>query len=353
MKRLLQVLLAVLLLYLFFWPVHIQPERWKAEKRPPMQGIYETNYQLELMNRHFEGICLQCEDVAVDSSGYIYGGTESGIILKLNKNKADTLANTGGRPLGLHIDGNNNVIVADARKGLLSISPDGHIDLLTDTHEGIPFRFTDDVDIAADGKIYFSDASHKFNIDQYKYDFIERTPNGRLLVYDPADQTTTLLMDSLYFANGVALGRNDEYVLVNETSAHRVRRYWLEGPQKGTSDIFLDNLPFYPDGISYNEHGIFWIAMMSPRNKMLDGLSKFPFIRKVFVRIPPRLMPKPKNYAFVLGVNDAGDVLFNLQHPKGKFAQITSAQQFNGSLYLGSLSEPAIAILELKQLTDM
>lgn len=354
MKRLFLASLGLFFIYLLFWPVGIQPEKWDSGQRPPMEGMYEVNYQLELLDRHFEGVCLQCEDVAVDSNGFIYGGTESGVILKMSRTgKTDTLAITGGRPLGLHIDAENKLIVADAKKGLLSIDSDGNIKTLTDRHGEKPFRFTDDVDIANDGRIYFSDASYKYSTHNYRLDMIEHGPNGRLLVYDPADRSTTLLMDNLYFANGVALGPDDQFVLVNETSAHRVLRYWLKGPKAGESDVFIDNLPFYPDGISYNENGIFWIAMMAPRNRMLDGLSKFPFLRKAFVRVPDRLMPKPKNYAFVLGVNDQGNILFNLQHPRGKFAQITSVQQFNGSLFLGSLKESAIGILDLKELTDM
>ena len=354
MKKLYKGLLLLLLAYLLFWPVDIHPERWSHAKAPPLRGIFEVNYQLELLDRHFEGICLQCEDVAIDSNGYIYGGTETGAILKLSKGgHIDTLAMTNGRPLGLHLDADNNLIVADAQKGLLRIDQDGNIETLVTEHGGKPFLFTDDLDIASDGKIYFSDASDRFDKDHYKRDFIEHMPNGRLLVYDPLDGSTDLLMDGLYFANGVALSEKEDFVLVNETSSYRVRRYWIKGEKAGKSDIFLDNLPFYPDGISYNENGIFWIAMMSPRNKLLDALSLTPFLRKAFVRIPGKLMPNPKNYSFVLGVNHRGDIIYNLQHPKGKLTQITSAQQFKNTLYLGSLDATAIGILELGELTDM
>ncbi|MBU0989638.1 MAG: hypothetical protein KJ823_05555, partial [Proteobacteria bacterium] len=54
------------------------------------------------------------------------------------------------------------MIVADAFRGLLSIAPDGTITELAVVADGVPIRYADDVDVAADGKIYFSDASTKF-----------------------------------------------------------------------------------------------------------------------------------------------------------------------------------------------
>src|SRR6185295_12743000 len=98
-----------------------------------------------------------------------------------------------------------NLIVADAFKGLLSISPDGQISVLTTEAGGMRFAFTDDVDIASDGKIYFSDASNKFGFGHHMEDVLEHAGRGRLLCYNPADGKTTVLMDGIQFANGVAV----------------------------------------------------------------------------------------------------------------------------------------------------
>lgn len=350
MIKKLAIAAAILLLaYLFFWPVPVDPDKFEVEKAPELAGDYLVNSKLHDVRRALEGTCLQCEDVDYDSAGYIYGGTEDGRIIKVREGEeAIVLAETGGRPLGIHFDAERNLIVCDAKKGLLSVSPSGDLKVLVTEHGGRPFKFTDDVDIAADGMIYFSDASDKFDNDHYKHDFIEHRPHGRLLKYDPASGQTEMLMDDLYFANGIALSMEDSFVLVNETSAHRVMRYWLKGGKQGTSDVFIDNLPFYPDGISRGENGIFWIAMMSPRNSLLESLSGSPFIRKVIVRLPQALMPKPKNYSFVLGVNEDGEVIYNLQDPDAKFAQITSIQQYGDTLFLGSLYEPAIGIYILQ-----
>lgn len=341
-------ILVLLLIYLLFWPTNVTPDNWNPPPAPKLESIFAKNEKLKAIEIIHKGQCKECEDIAVDPNGAIYGGTVDGEILKFEGEKRTVLANTSGRPLGLHFDTLQNLIVCDAQKGLLSIDPSGNIEVLETTYGEKPFLFTDDADISSTGVIYFTDASYKFHNEQYKLDFIEHGANGRFFSYHPRTKNTTLLLDNLYFANGVAISSQEDFVLVNETSAHRVRRYWLDGDKAGTSDIFLDNLPFYPDGVSRGENGIFWIAMQSPRNKLLDGLSNQPYLRKAVARVPKFLMPKPKNYSFVLGVDETGKVIYNLQDPDAKFAQITSIEQVGNTLYFGSLSENGIGMYELE-----
>ena len=71
----------------------------------------------------------------------------------------------------------------------------------------MPFRFTDNLDLARDGTVYFSDASSRYGQADYMLDLLEARPHGRLLRYDPASRRTTVLLRDLYFANGVALSR--------------------------------------------------------------------------------------------------------------------------------------------------
>ena len=57
-------------------------------------------------------------------------------------------------------DAEGNLIIADAIQGLISIDIDGKINTLSrkSDSDNIPLNFVDDLDIASDGKIYFSDA---------------------------------------------------------------------------------------------------------------------------------------------------------------------------------------------------
>ena len=190
--------------------------------------------------------------------------------------------------------------------------------------------------------IYFSDASSKYGPNQFAQAILEHGPNGRLLAYDPRSESTRRLLGGLYFANGVALSPDGSFVLVNETGAYRVTRYWLDGPRAGLSDTFLDNLPGFPDGISSNGKDTFWVALYARRDATLDALMPWPLVRGVVMRLPDFLLPTPKKYGFVIGIDLNANVVHNLQDPSGAFAPITSVEQFGNTLYLGSLVEAAV-----------
>lgn len=335
-------LLVAFILYLLLWPIDIEPKAWTPPPAPDMSGIFEPNNKLAAAEKfptvHGEGP----EDLAIDTAGFIYAGLLNGKIIRFQPDGTDpeVFAETGGRPLGMAFDSLRNLIVADADKGLLLVDAEGGILPLTTAYQGQPYKFVDDLDIAADGKIYFSDASMEAGVHNWKEDIMVHSGTGRLFVYDPARKHTQLLLGGLNFANGIALGPDDAYVLVNETSAYRIVKYWLKGPQGGNSEIFIENLPGFPDNISFNEAGTFWVALANPRNKLLDKLLPHPFLRKIVDRLPEAVQPAPVKYGFVLGIDEQGEVKYNLQDPEGGFAPVTSVKEIEGYLYLGSLTEP-------------
>ncbi|MDJ0839239.1 MAG: SMP-30/gluconolactonase/LRE family protein [Acidobacteriota bacterium] len=347
--RTIPVLLILLAGYLLLWPVPIDPAIWKPPPAPAMDGEYTPNEYLRKVKRVDLDDGRGPEDVAVDTQGRVYGGLEDGRIMRYDAalNQWERFCDTGGRPLGLHFDAAGNLIVADAVAGLLAVNPSGSVTVLATEAENRPFRFTDDLDIGPEGTIYFSDASYKFGHHHWKADALEHRPNGRLLAYDPVSQRVRVLLGGLYFANGVAVSPDGSFVLVNETWKYRVTRYWLKGEKAGKRDFFITNLPGFPDGISTGKD-TFWVALASPRNKQLDTLADKPFLRKIVARLPAFMQPKEQRYAFVLGLDMGGKVKHNLQDPRGeRFSMITSVQEHDGRLYLGSLKLPAFAHVEV------
>ena len=267
------VLVAIIVLYLLVWPVPISPQAWTPPTAPPLTGPYEQNSKLAHVFRL--GIVppekgFAPEDVALDAENRVYTGLDDGRIMRLQADDGhwEGFSNTYGRPLGLAFDPNGNLIVADAIKGLLSIARDGSVTVLTTSADGVPFGCTNDLDVAADGTVYFTDASSKFPLTSFTADILEHGPNGRLLAYDPKTKTTRTVLSHLAFANGVAVSPDQTFLLVVETGKYRVHRVWLNqgpakvvsadspagiaGPKYGTSEIFIDNLPGFPDGISSN-----------------------------------------------------------------------------------------------------
>lgn len=319
-------------------------------KAASLSGVLTPNNFLQKATLLGKGKINGPEDVAIDNEGRIYGGTQDGKIVRiLRDDSIEIFAETKGRPLGIQFDKEQNLIVCDAYKGLLSIDPKGNIEVLSTAAEGIPFRFTDALDIASDGSIYFTDASYKYVQNEYLYDLMESRPNGRFMRYTPATGQTTVLLKDLYFANGVALSQNEDFVLINETYRYRVVRYWLTGVNEGKKDIFIENLPGFPDNISSNRKGKFWIALFTVRNPMVDKLHPFPFLKEQLSKLPKAFWPKPKPYGLVIALDEQGNITQSLHDPTGQhLKEITSVTEYGNYLYLGSLHNDRIGKYKLE-----
>jgi sugar lactone lactonase YvrE len=340
------VLLAAAGAYLALWPVPIEPVAWEA---PPVVALVHPEWppdgRLSAVVRFGERDAPGAEAIAVDAQGRPHSGTRDGRIVRLDfDGTLRTLARTGGRPLGLAFGKDGTLYVCDAMKGLLALARDGALRTLATGHGGVRFGFTDDVDVGPDGTVYFSDASSRFGPTQYREDILEHGGHGRLLAWDPATGATRLLLDGLQFANGVAVSGDGKYVLVNETGAYRVTRYWLQGARRGTSEPFLENLPGLPDNITWSpERQAFWIALFTPRVKALDLLAPYPFLRKVVLRLPMFLQPSPARHGWAVAMGENAWVQANLQDASpGAYAPVTSVREANGVLWLGSLERDGI-----------
>ena len=335
--------LVVLALYLFLWPVPIEPGVWDPPPVPALEGDFAENRVLQAMELFPTPGTSGPEDVAVDSEGRAYVGVEQGQILRYAADGSDphVFAVTGGRPLGLDFDNDGNLIVADAAKGLLSVDAAGAVSVLCTEAGGQPFGFADDVDVDSQNVAWFSDASVRWDHHHVMNDALESRASGRLVKYDIGSGECTTVLSDLYFANGVAVSPDDSYVLVNETMRYRTKRVYVRGPRVGVVETFIDNLPGFPDGISAGADGVFWLAIYAPRNEILDAAGPKPWLRRVVYRIPSALQPKPRRHPFVLGLDANGDVVHNLQDADGvEFSKSTSAEQVGDWLYIGSLTEP-------------
>lgn len=113
-------------------------------------------------------------------------------------------------------------------------------------------------------------------------------PSGRLFRYDRTQKINVLLIDRLYFANGVALSPNEDFVVVAECAGSQLKRYYLKGPKSGTTDIFIDGLPGTPDNLTPDSKGL-WVPLPISRNSKNPALwqsaANAPLIRTFVLRL--------------------------------------------------------------------
>ena len=323
----------------------ISPVKWNPPPRTPFEGRFAANDRLagvELWHTPAEGP----EDVAFDSDGNLYTGTVDGSILRFSPGggEPEVLLNTGGRPLGIEVDSDDRVVICDAYRGLLRWSG-GEPELLATSYEGEDFKFTNNASIASDGTIYFTVSSRRFDFDNYKLDLIEHSGTGRLYALRP-DGQLELLLDDLQFSNGVALSEDESSLAYAETGLYRVSRLWLRGGSVGRVEIIIDNLPGFPDNLT-QDGGIFWVPLVSPRDKIVDILARSPMLARLAANLPDPLQPAPARHAAVFGIDEDGTVVHNLQDPDGRYAVTTAALAHGEHLYLGSLHDSAVARLQI------
>jgi len=352
--KLLRPLLLVLLLstlYLFLWPVPVDPVSWEAPLDRGLVEPFAANDRLQVATAIELGEFHGPEDIAVGFDGLLYSGTEGGKVISFEADGSNMqiFADTGGRPLGIEFAG-GFLYVANAFIGLQKIQEDGRVITLADEFGGKPIAYADDVAVARDGSVYFSDASSKFSAAQWAdtygaslLDIMEHGGHGRILKYDPLSSETSLILDGLNFANGVAVSEDQSYLLINETGHYRVWRYWLTGERRGERELILENLPGFPDNINNGHNGRFWIGLVAPRSVILDNYSGKPFMRKMMQRMPATLRPKAVPSTHLIAIDGNGEVLMNLQDSAAGFPAITGALETEQSLYLTTLFGNRIA----------
>jgi sugar lactone lactonase YvrE len=341
----------LLVAYLLWWPVPIEPRRWTPPRDPGQTGPYVAND--DLARASLIPIGNRSDDIAPETAavdprdGRIYTGLANGWIMRFDPrdDRVQRFVRVGVRPLGLAFAPDGTLYVAHTARGILAIAPNGTVRPVANCGRGPRPRFTDSLVLARDGAIWFTCPSQRFDIADVRLDAMETRPTGRLCRHDPATGRTSIELDHLAFANGVALGPNDASVLVNEWFGYRVTRLWLKGPWRGWRDTFIDDLPGYPDNIHRDERGLYWVGLVVRRNPTLDRLHPHPFLMKILPRIPEALQPHAPRFGWLLAFDEAGRVVHNVQDSTGLTDQVTGALRLGDQLYVTSNIMPALARL--------
>lgn len=177
---------------------------------------------------------------------------------------------------------------------------------------------------------------------------LEMRPAGGLYCYDPKSTKVTTLISGTYFGNGVVLSKQEDFLLMTETAKYRILRYWLKGEKAGQTELFMDNLPGFPNGISIREDGSFWLGFSTKRNDQLDNIHNNPVMKKMVFALPNWLQPKPEKFGMLLNISSEGKILSAYFDTKGiVMPEAGAVKEYKGSLYLGGDVLPHIGKYKL------
>lgn len=288
------------------------------------------------------------EDAAVSPDGSVWTGLEDGRIVRIDPDEAVTVVGTlPSRVLGVEWHPDGWLLVCPSDHGVYRVDPsDGAFEPIATEVDGQPLTHTNNAAIASDGTIYVSQSSQRFLLEHWMADVMEASCTGRLLAIRP-DGTIDELLGGLAYANGVTLTPDESAVLVAEAVGYAIRRVWLTGPRAGETDRFAE-VPAYLDNLSTGPSGTIWAPSPAPRNPLLDLLRpRAPLMRKMIWALPDALQPGPSRRLRVLGFDANGALTHHLDGPADTYHFVTGAREHEGMLWLASINEPAIAVLDL------
>src|SRR3984885_13970350 len=317
---------------------------------------YEVNDKLKDVEVIGLGQVEAPEDVIFDRADNLYCGTRHGDVMRFlapDYKKLELFAHIGGQPLGLAFDRDDSLYVCVGGMGLSRVAPDGVVSKATDETNRSTFsvnddsrlRLADDLDIAPDGRVFFSEATIRYEMHQWPVDSLESRGNGRIICYDPRTNSTHTVIRNLKFPNGVCLSYDGQSMLFAETWGCCIKRYWFDGPKTGQVETVIASLPGYPDNINRSSDGHYWLAIVGMRSPSVDLAFQMPgFRRRMSRRVAQDEWLYPNlNTGCVVKFNDKGEILDALWDLKGvNHPMITSMREHKGSLYLGGITNNRI-----------
>jgi len=336
--------------------VYVSPAYFRLPPRPDaVEGSdspYVPNDRLGDVELIGLGEIDAAEDPILDIDDNLYFGSRQGDIIRYfgpDHKRWEVYAHVGGMPLGLAFDKSGDLVCCIAGMGLYKIVRETRevVKLTDETNrswfsiiDDSRLRLPDDLDIAPDGRIFFSEATIRFDMHEWMVDALESRGNGRIICYEPRDGTTRTVLSGIRFPNGICLAHDGRSLFFASTWSCTIERYWLEGPKKGRTETVIADLPGYPDNINRASDGTYWLALVGMRTPAFDLALRKPAFRRRMVQQLAQdewLFPQ-MNVGCVVKFDENGTVRDCLWDRRGvNHPMITSCNEHRGHLYLGGI----------------
>jgi gluconolactonase len=225
--------------------------------------------------------CIFTEGPVVDEQGVLFfsDGPNDRVMKLTPDGELSVWLKPCGAANGLLFDLNGRLLMCQsARPGgaraLAVVKTDGgvpKVDTLTEKYEGQKYIAPNDLCIAANGSIFFTDPYYDGDKSQPKSGVYRRDPDGAV----------SLLLDDLQKPNGIVITSDDQWIYVSDRGTQKLHRYRVNSAQQLIDDEVIYD--FSPDrgidGMWLDEYGNIYGAagegettglfVISPKGKLL------------------------------------------------------------------------------------
>ena len=247
-----------------WWDALLDPFRGKAVTIPPMDGAFRPNTLLETAETFTEA--AHPEALLVHEGRLLVASGVDLLAFPLE----------GGAPVSLfRFDTAISALAAFPDGGLAIALVAGEVRLIGGRFDG---RVISDVAgrrihaptalaTSGDGILYIAVGSAQFSADDWQSDLMAQGASGAVLRLDLIEGDGRILADGLAWPAGLLI-EPDRSVIVSEASRHRLVRITGDGRTK--PQPVLANLPGYPARLARAAGGGAWLALMAPRNRLVE-----------------------------------------------------------------------------------
>lgn len=201
-----------------------------------------------------------------------------------------------------------------------------------------------DVAISADGqRVYITEpfdtvGSTDGGADSQEEAFLLRK-NGMIWKLDLTTHDVSLVAQNLTFPDGILVKKKsakdvDDSLIISELSQYRLLTLDFSSSQAKVTTL-IDGLPGSPDGLSFDQHGNIWVALVKERTKILSLANRFPFLKKFLLALPEFVKPVPKGTG-LLKLSPQGVPLIYVMHDGSVMTDIAAVSPTSEGVLLST-----------------